>query len=197
VTPLPNERAQWLATHILPLEPQLRHWLKRNRSKSLDPDDLIQAAYEKLAALASVANIQQPRAYFYKIIRRLVVDQLRRADVVSIESVAEISELAPADEIASPERILAGYQDLEMLVMAISALPESMKIVFVLKKIDDLSQKEIATRLNISEGMVEKRLSQAGKAITQTNISADGRKLIFRPSSIGATGVRTADEARD
>jgi RNA polymerase sigma factor (sigma-70 family) len=167
VTSLPNERAQWLATHILPLEPQLRHWLKRNRSNSLDPDDLIQAAYEKLAALASVADIQQPRAYIYKIIRRLVCDQLRRADVVSIDSVAEISDFAPADESASPERIVSGYEDLEMLVMAITALPESMKIVFILKKIHDLSQKEIATRLNISERMVEKRLSQAGKAITQ------------------------------
>jgi RNA polymerase sigma factor (sigma-70 family) len=170
VPSLSTDRAQWLATHILPLEPQLRHWLRRHGSKSLDPDDLIQSGYEKLASLASVTDIEQPRAYFYKLIKRLIVDQRRRAAVVSFESVAEISDLATADEIASPERIVSGYQDLERLVLAITALPEAIKKVFVLKKIYDLSQKEIATRLKISEGMVEKRLSQAGRAITLADL---------------------------
>jgi RNA polymerase sigma factor (sigma-70 family) len=165
VPPLPNNRAQWLATHIIPLEPQLRRWLKKHGSKSLDADDLIQAGYEKLASLASVADIERPRAYFYKVIKRLVVDQRRHAQVVSIELVPDISDLATADEVASPERIVSGLQDLEKLLLAITALPEATKTVFVLKKIDDLSQREIATRLNISEGMVEKRLVQAGRAI--------------------------------
>jgi RNA polymerase sigma factor (sigma-70 family) len=182
VLPLPNDRAQWLATHIIPLEPQLRHWLKRHGSKSVDPDDLIQSGYEKLASLPSVADIEQPRAYFYKVIKRLVVDQRRHAEVVSIESMAEISDLATADEIASPERILSGYQDLERVVVAITALPEAMQEVFVLKRIHELSQKEIASQLKISEGMVEKRLSQAGRAIHQVSGNIGMKPGVRRPN---------------
>jgi RNA polymerase sigma factor (sigma-70 family) len=182
VPSLPTDRAQWLATHIIPLEPQLRHWLKRYRSNSLDPDDLIQTGYEKLASLASVTDIEQPRAYFYKMMRGLIVDQLRRDQVVSIESMDEVADLATADEIASPERIVSGCQELERLVLAITALPEAMKKVFVLKRIYDLSQKEIAAQLKISEGMVEKRLTQASRAISQLAATTTTNQTVRRPT---------------
>ena len=165
--PVSNGRAQWLARHILPLEPQLRGWLRRNGPKFIEADDLIQDAYAKLATLASVSGIQQPKAYLYQIVKSLVTDQYRREKVVSIESVAEISELSPHDETGSPERILSGHQDLERLFLAIDALPAPAKAVFVLKKFDGLSQRDIAARLHISENMVEKRMSQALRAVAE------------------------------
>jgi DNA-directed RNA polymerase specialized sigma24 family protein len=58
-------RAQWLATSIMPLEAQLRRWLKRAAPQALDADDLIQEAYAKLACLATVSNITHPKAYLY------------------------------------------------------------------------------------------------------------------------------------
>jgi RNA polymerase sigma factor (sigma-70 family) len=163
--PASNERAHWIAKHILPLEPQLRGWLRRNGPKFLEADDLIQEAYAKLAMLASVSEIEQPKAYLYQIVKSLVTDEYRRGKIVSIESVAEISEFSPHDETGSPERILSGHQDLERLFRAINALPAPAKAVFVLKKFDELSQRDIAARLHISENMVEKRLSQALRAI--------------------------------
>jgi RNA polymerase sigma factor (sigma-70 family) len=163
--PVSNDRAQWLAKHILPLEPQLRGWLRRSGPKFIEADDLIQDAYAKLATLASVSEIEQPKAYLYQIVKGLMTDEYRRAKIVSIESVAEISELSPHDETGSPERILSGHQDLERLFRAINALPAPAKAVFVLKKFDELSQRDIAARLHISENMVEKRMSQALRAI--------------------------------
>jgi RNA polymerase sigma factor (sigma-70 family) len=171
VSPVSNDRAQWLAKHILPLEPQLRGWLRKNASKSIEADDLIQDAYAKLATLASVSEIEQPKAYLYQIVKSLMTDEYRREKIVSIESVAEISELSPHDETGSPERILSGHQDLERLFWAINELPAPAKAVFVLKKFDELSQREIAARLHISENMVEKRMSQALRAIAD-NISS-------------------------
>jgi RNA polymerase sigma factor (sigma-70 family) len=166
--PASNERAQWLARHILPLEPQLRGWLRRKGPKFIEADDLIQDAYAKLATLESVGEIEQPKAYLFQIVKGLITDEYRRAKVVSIESVAEISELSPHDETGSPERILSGHQDLERLFRAIDALPAPAKAVFVLKKFDGLSQRDIAARLHISENMVEKRMSQALRAIAAT-----------------------------
>ena len=82
-----TERARWLATHILPLEPQLRGWLTRVTPPGLEGDDLIQEAYTKLASLATVSNITQPKAYLYQIIKHLISDHIRRANVISIDAV--------------------------------------------------------------------------------------------------------------
>jgi RNA polymerase sigma factor (sigma-70 family) len=167
VASLPTERGSWFAEHIFPLESQVRRWLKKRGQHSFDTDDLIQEGYAKLVNLKSVADIKQPRAYFYQIIRSLVTDHRRRATAVSIEFVEEIGDFARSGESLSPERIVSGYQDLEGLFRVIAAMPEPTKTAFVLKRLEDLSQKEIAIRMNISEGMVEKRLSQAAKAIMQ------------------------------
>jgi RNA polymerase sigma factor (sigma-70 family) len=184
--PVSNDRAQWLAKHILPLEPQLRGWLRRNASKSIEADDLIQEAYAKLATLASVSEIEQPKAYLYQIVKSLMTDEYRREKIVSIESVAEISELSPHDETSSPERILSGHQDLERLFRAINALPAAAKAVFVLRRFDGLSQRDIAARLHISENMVEKRMSQALRAIADNISSSHDEEILpgSRPTPV-------------
>ena len=182
--PVSTDRAQWLAKHILPLEPQLRGWLRRNGSRFIETDDLIQEAYAKLATLASVSEIEQPKAYLYQIVKSLMTDEHRREKIVSIESVAEISELSPHDETGSPERILSGHQDLQRLFRAVAALPAAARAVFVLKKFDELSQKDIAARLNISENMVEKRMSQALRAIAEDISSSDDEDILPGPRVI-------------
>jgi RNA polymerase sigma factor (sigma-70 family) len=178
VPPASNDRAQWLAKHILPLEPQLRGWIARNGSKFIEADDLIQQAYARLATLASVSEIEQPKAYLYKVVKSLLRDKYRHEKIVSIESVADIAELSPHDETGSPERILSGHQDLERLFRAINALPALAKAVFVLKKFDELSQRDIAARLHISENVVEKRMSQAVRTIASNISSPDDEDIL-------------------
>jgi len=157
-----SERARWIAIHILPLEPQLRGWLKRVTPAGLEVDDLVQEAYAKLASLATVSNITQHKAYLYQIVKRLISNHVRRGQVVSIEAVAEVANLTAAqDEGFSPERILSGRQELERLYEAIGKLPAPYRSVFVMRKFDDRPQKMIAAELRISENIVERRLSRA------------------------------------
>jgi len=160
-----TERARWLATHILPLEPQLRGWLKRVTPPGLEGDDLIQEAYTKLAGLSSVLNITQPKAYLYQIVKRLISDHVRHANVVSIEAMAEVAQLSVLDECPTPERILSGRQELERLYGAIARLPGPCRSVFIMRKFEDKPQKAIAAELRISENIVEKRMSRALRMI--------------------------------
>ncbi|MEO0626668.1 MAG: sigma-70 family RNA polymerase sigma factor, partial [Bacteroidota bacterium] len=50
------------------------------------------------------------------------------------------------------------YQQLQS---AIAALPEKNRIVFLMNRIDKLTYREIAERLEISQKAVEKRMSKA------------------------------------
>lgn len=135
-----TERARWLAANILPLEPQLRAWLRRATPRGIDVDDIIQEAYAKLAGLPADAQISHPKAYLYQITKRLISDQVRRSAVISIEAVAEVAQLSVLEESFSPERILAGRQELERLYQAIARLPGPCRTVFVMRKFDDMPQ---------------------------------------------------------
>jgi RNA polymerase sigma factor (sigma-70 family) len=173
-------RGRWLATHILPLEPSIRAWLRRIRPTGLEADDLIQEAYAKLASLPSVNHITQPRPYLFRIIKSLVLANVRHAQVVAIESMANLSELNISLEEASPERILSARQQLERLAQAIECLPRGCREVFRLRKFEDLSQREIAMRLTISENTVEKQLARALRLLL-AQIAADNQSPTAPP----------------
>jgi len=160
-------RAQWLATNVMPLEPQLRSWLKRAAPPALDADDLIQEAYAKLASLATVSNITHPKAYLYQVVKRLILDHIRRSKLVSIEAMAEVGQPAVLEESFTPERILSGRQELERLYRAIARLPGACRSVFLMRKFDDMPQKAIAAQLRVSENTVEKRMVRALRMILE------------------------------
>src|ERR1700683_2874063 len=91
-------RAQWLAVHIMPLEPQLRRWLKRAAPHGLEADDLVQEAYAKLASLTTVSNITHPKAYLYQTVKRLFLAHIRRSKLVSIDAMAEVAHPSVLEE---------------------------------------------------------------------------------------------------
>ncbi len=169
-----TELARWLATHILPLEPQLRGWLKRVTPPGLEVDDLIQEAYAKLAGLATVGSITQPKAYLYQIVKRLIAEHIRRASVVSIDAAAELADLDAITEEITPERIISARQELERVYEAIVALPNLCRTVFVMRKFDDQPQKAIASELHVSENIVEKRMMRALQMLLENLKQAHG-----------------------
>ena len=83
---------EWVGREILPHEGQCRAWLRR----TLDPDDLedvIQEAYCRIAELADVGHIKNGKAYFFTTARMIVLERLRRARIVRIETIAEIDQM--------------------------------------------------------------------------------------------------------
>lgn len=161
------ERARWLAGNILPLEPQLRAWLKRIVPAGLEVDDIIQEAYAKLAALPGDAQINYPKAYLYQITKRLISEHVRRSAVIPIDTIAEPEKLSLAETDFTPERILSARQELERVYQAIARLPGPCRAVFVMRKFDDMPQKAIAAKLRISENAVEKRMTRALRVLLE------------------------------
>jgi len=160
-----TERALWLAANILPLEPQLRAWLRRVTPQGLDVDDIIQECYAKLAGLPSDSQITHPKAYLYQIAKSLISEHIRHSAVIPIEALVEASQVPILQEDFTPERIISGRQELERLYRAISSLPSTCRTVFVMRKFQDMPQKAIAAELRISENAVEKRMTRAIRQI--------------------------------
>lgn len=161
-------RHRWIATHILPLESQARRWLSRH-ARSLSPsdtDDLIQEAYSRVWG-ADFDTIHNARAYLYATLRNLLLEQARHAQIVPMERMGEIDELRIPSEDPGPERRATARQELERLRVLVADLPAQCRRAFELRKIEGLSQREVASQMGISERTVEKHLAKAIDRLVQ------------------------------
>lgn len=158
---------RWVGSEILPHEGKVRAWLRRSKVTAEDADDLVQEAYCRISALDSVDQISRPDAYFFQIVRNLLTEQIRRARVVRIETVAEIDALPAFSEVVSPERIAGARQELEQVRRLIAGLPDRCRRIVELRKIDGLSQRDIASRLGVSESIVENDAAKGLRLILQ------------------------------
>jgi RNA polymerase sigma factor (sigma-70 family) len=155
---LDRQRAAWLAANVLAYEPELRGWLARRPVRGLEIDDIVQETYAVLSGLADIGHITQPRAYLYTTAQSILLQHVRRARIVSIEAVAEIERLDITHDERCPERHAMAGQELRRIGEALATLPEKCRQVFVLRRVEGLSQREIAVRLGISENTVEKHI---------------------------------------
>ncbi|MGY0561265.1 RNA polymerase sigma factor [Luteimonas sp. A277] len=191
-TPLPAGRAAWLAERILPHEPALRAWLGgRLALPAQDVDDIVQESYAKLAGLADVEHVREPRAYLYTVARSLVHQHLRRAQVVAIETMAELDGLGVHAPNASPERFVSSRQQLALAQRLLAGLPTRCRQVFRLRRIEGLSQREISTRLKISQSTVEKHMVKALRLLMAGVQAGDGSVSASRDSADVDKGERS------
>jgi RNA polymerase sigma factor (sigma-70 family) len=177
-----TERAIWLGNHILQHEPALRAWLRGKRLVGIEVDDIVQETYAVLASLASVDHVLNPRNYAFQTAHSLIKQHVRRARVVSIFNVGELGlDHVPSDQ-PWPDTIVSDRQDLLRLAEAIDVLPPRCREAFVLRKLHDLSQREIAARMGLTESTVEKHLSKAVEHLMRW-FGRDGGKEVVRVSN--------------
>jgi RNA polymerase sigma-70 factor (ECF subfamily) len=155
-----RQRTQWFLRNILPHEPALRGWLSRGALPGVDPGDVIQEAYTILAELETVDAIRHPRAYLFQVARSVIVRHVRRARIIPIHAVDDLDRLDHPDDAASPEQHAIDRDELRQLARAIAAMPAKTREAFVLRRINGLSQRQIAARMRISENTVETHISR-------------------------------------
>jgi RNA polymerase sigma factor (sigma-70 family) len=135
-----------------------RAQLRRAALKILgDParaEDVVQDAYLKVTESERAANIKQPLAYLYQIVRNLAIDRHRRTAFEGGLFENEEEGLQVPGVMATPEATAISRQDLTVIVRALSELPERTRRVFELHRLDGCTHCAIATQLNISPSLV-------------------------------------------
>ena len=163
---MPSEFDDWFVREVLAHEQALTRYLQRCWPRRDELHDLRQEVYVRVYEAAGRARPAAPRAFLFTTARHLMTDRLRRARVVSIEPVGdfESSNVYLIDEV-SPERWFGTRQALRRLVEALDALPARCREVVWLRRVEELSQKDVALRLGISGRTVEKHLAKGMRLI--------------------------------
>ena len=139
----------------------LKRFLRRFIKSREGADDLAQEAFLRAFAAETQHSIVSPKAFLFKVARNLALNELARqasatteplGDFEGQEVLEDSSQVAADDAVDDRKRI-------RVLARAIAALPPQCAKVFILRKMQGLSQKEIAARLNISVRTVENHVA--------------------------------------
>lgn len=121
--------------------------------------EIAQEAYVQLLRLNHPETISYLRAFLFKTAANLAVDRLRqrgrRRQVTSLSN----AELAVFE--ISPERQVAGEQEISVLRAAIDELPAKCRQAFLLQRVHELSSEEIAARLGLQPRMIRRYVARA------------------------------------
>jgi RNA polymerase sigma factor (sigma-70 family) len=161
----PIELRAWFVDQILPLEAVLERYLRRNWRDADEIADLRQEVYARVFDACALGQPDSAQAFVLSTARNLLIDRARRDQIVDIETFADMDELTPTIDELSPERHLSARSELRLLQRALNLLPERCREAVELRKIEGLSQREVATRMGISEDTVEKHLSKGVRAL--------------------------------
>lgn len=142
---------------------KLKGFLKKVLPSGEDEESVLQEIYFKLwSSRKSIKSDKNFESYLYAIARNMVIDVMRKRfhkqkyleDLYCKLKEGHVNNL---DTLATVE-----YSELEKKVFElIEELPEKRQTIFNLNKIEGLTYKEIAARLNISENTVDSQMRKA------------------------------------
>ena len=124
-------------------------------------EDIIQDLFLQLWQKRDTLRIDSLRAYLFTAVRYIVFRQIRTGKVRSelFDAIGERMDMIPADALLEEREMNL------QVARAVAALPEKCREVYKLSREEELSHKEIASKLNISTKTVENQITIALKRV--------------------------------
>ena len=150
------------------LEAYLRHevalkkYLYRFVKRPQDVEDIAQETFIKVFATEIRTEIRHPKALLFRAAKHAALSALSRKANTEVDFIEEIEDREVFTGMVSgtAEDVHDARRKLAALSMAVAGLPPVCRRVFVLRKIEGLSMKEIAARLKISVSTAEKHAAE-------------------------------------
>lgn len=135
----------------------LRNYLYYKFGDMERAEDIVHDSFMKLWSKCSTVVYDKVARFLYSISRNLMIDTLRTKKVALKFKKSLVIEQDNED----PYFKLRTKEFRIKLESVISDLPEKQREAFLMNRIDKLTYKEIAVRLEVSETAIEKRISKA------------------------------------
>jgi len=157
---------QWFAREILVHEKMLTRFLLRGWPARHEVPDLRQDVYVRVYEASTRARPVQPKAFLFATAKHLMIDRLRRGRIIFIGAQSDIDHLNVLVDEVSPEHRATSLEELQQLADAFDTLPPQCRTVMWLRRVEQLSQKEVAAKLGVREKAIEKQVSRGMRLLT-------------------------------
>jgi RNA polymerase sigma factor (sigma-70 family) len=153
------ERDRQLSEIVAEQRARLRNFIQRRVPDPSDAEDIVQEVfYELVEANRLLMPIEHVTGWLYRVARNRIIDLFRkkkpeRFSDAAIETedgeVLQVEDLLPSPD-AGPEALYIRGVLLDELELAIEALPDEQREVFIAHEIDGRSFKELSAETGIS-----------------------------------------------
>ena len=174
--------------HFLNNESGLKRYLKRFFYRDEDIEDMAQETFLKAYKYGDKREIEYPKAYLYQVAKSVALRELSRKSR-QLTDYMEEAILPEPEDCSSVEDELVARQKLAHFCESIAELPPQCRRVFLMRKYQAMSHREIAQALDISVSAVEQQITlglkrcKAGMAKKEVGVNSrqspshsDGRK---------------------
>ncbi len=130
-------------------------------------EDLTQEVLLRVVRACEEGQIERADSYVFKVAINLLRDRKRQAlragpaTFVPIDEALEGPIETPLVEALSPERVLLSKDSLRDVLRALAELGELTRNVFILFRLENMKQKDIAALYGIGQSTVEKHVMKA------------------------------------
>ena len=140
----------------------LAHWLTRNDA---DAEDVVQEAYLRAFKFFGGFHGADGRSWLLAIVRNTSYTwmQHNRSPELTISLDDDLPEIESKD--LNPEALLLQSADTQMVRQALEDLPLEFREVLVLRELEEMSYKEIASITDLPLGTVMSRLARGRKRL--------------------------------
>ncbi len=133
------------------------------RSNPADIEDLTQDVFLAGFAAELRGNIHEPDRLLFRIAKNLAINEAVRKVNTTSQSIEDssTSSVYKDESLILAEDALDARQRLFIFSQALASLSPELRRAFVMRRVEGLKFKQIATRLNVSVSLVEKRVAAA------------------------------------
>jgi len=165
----------WFCREVLPLERSLTHFIRRNWRVADDVIDIRQEIYEHMLNGARRGLPDNAQRYLYTVARNLLINRVRRAQIVSFELVADLENVDREADFLAAERHLDARDQLRRAQAGLEQLPPRCREVVRLRKVEGLTTREAAEHLGVGIDAIEQQLTHGMRALVDFMLGGTGK----------------------
>jgi RNA polymerase sigma factor (sigma-70 family) len=139
----------------------LTRYFARHVSDQSEIDDLIQDVFLRIVKRGGSYRLDNFDGYVFETAASVLADRFRRRRVRHTDQHLSFDPDLHGGVDLGPDAVLAGRDALRRTTIVLMDLPERTRTVFVLRRLEGQSYREISLRLGLSVSAVEKHMLRA------------------------------------
>lgn len=139
-----------------------------------DPDEVAQAAFEKLSNRGNLDDIKDLEGYVW-IAARNIVMSAKRAERVRDNNRYEVEDrfFSDGQDTFDPERVFIAKEQLAVIIKVVKAMPERRRRIFLLNRLHGLTPEKAGEACGVSRSSAVRHIGLATAAIAEALADPD------------------------